>query len=284
MTNLCLPGFFRKPGKGLTALLIVLLLPWAAWAAGELPGTSGPRPVVQATALMQHLNQGSPLFLVDIRPEDQFQSCRIPGSLNIPLTLVKTRSFLRSAPVVLIHPGHTSGPVEAEALNLRSQGFVAVVLDGGLLAWRSRGGALVGDPFAVEALNRIDCQDLIVNFNSPDIALVAVVTTPPSFLVEAFPLNSTASEHDLDAALGNLFSGRSASLRAVVLNQAGQGCDRLESLVRPDFQDRVFFLSGGLEAFERLQNDRTLALQPLSQRKLSTGKCQTCNAGPVPQP
>ena len=107
------------------------------------------RPVGQAAA---------PLF-VDIRLAQEYESFRIPGSLNIPLHAVRSKAFLKNKEFILLDAGHDYATLAKGCAALIEQGFAgAKVLAGGLVAWRGSGGALDGDPFALAAMDLIDPQ------------------------------------------------------------------------------------------------------------------------------
>jgi rhodanese-related sulfurtransferase len=81
--------------------------------------------------------------VVDVRPENRFQEVRIPGSLNLPLFAVKTKSILREARLVIVGEGYADGPLYAEALAMVKAGFRNVrVISGGIRAWENAGGKL----------------------------------------------------------------------------------------------------------------------------------------------
>ena len=66
------------------------------------------------------------IMLIDVRKEADFERCRIPGSLNIPLHTLKTKAFLKSKPLALINKGYNSGTLEKKCLRLMEAGFTDV--------------------------------------------------------------------------------------------------------------------------------------------------------------
>ena len=144
------------------ALVKVRILYWAAGRSEELvlmysadvmerPPNKGEgestRRIVPATEQFQITAEAilnrSDCIVVDVRPSDHFQKVRIPGSLNLPLFAVKTKSILRSRALVLVGDGDFEGALLAEAVAMEAAGYREVkVLMGGISAWEQNGGAL----------------------------------------------------------------------------------------------------------------------------------------------
>lgn len=144
------------------ALVKVRILYWAAGRSEELilmysadvmerasnkvEGDSTRR-IVPATEHFQITAEAilnrSDCIVIDVRPSDRFQKVRIPGSLNLPLFAVKTKSILRSRALVLVGDGDFEGALLAEAVAMEAAGYREVkVLMGGISAWEQNGGAL----------------------------------------------------------------------------------------------------------------------------------------------
>ncbi len=112
-------------------------------------------PVISIDGLVRMLKTDPKAKIVDVRHERDFKAFRIPMSINIPLHAVKTSSFLRRVPVVLMNEGYGQERLIAECLKLRTRGFNAFVLHGGLNLWKKSGRRVTGDPFAMKDLNRV---------------------------------------------------------------------------------------------------------------------------------
>ena len=100
----------------------------------------------EAQALVQ---EPSRAVWVDVRRPEVYARAHISGSLQMPLYAVKTKTFLRERPVVLMDEGFGSRVLEKETRFLREQGFSGLsIWYGGLNAWQRLGGSLDGeDPF-----------------------------------------------------------------------------------------------------------------------------------------
>ena len=91
---------------------------------------------------------GNQITIVDTRPSDAFGACHIKGSLNIPLFAIKTKSFLKHKPVVLISDPTSEHGLEAACISLKEKyGFKQVsILYGGLNGWLNAGGDVIASP------------------------------------------------------------------------------------------------------------------------------------------
>jgi len=84
------------------------------------------------------------LVLLDVRERDEWQDGRLEGSVHIPLGELGERfTELPAGPVLVVcRSGHRSAYATAYLVD---QGFDAVNLAGGLVAWHAAGRPLVTD-------------------------------------------------------------------------------------------------------------------------------------------
>ncbi len=91
---------------------------------------------ISAVELKARLDRGEPLVVLDVREVQEFQICRIPGAVLIPLGELERRAA-ELDPAATVVCQCKSGVRSAKAANiLRQQGFKSVVnLRGGILGW-----------------------------------------------------------------------------------------------------------------------------------------------------
>jgi len=84
------------------------------------------------------------LVVLDVREDDEWQTGRLEGSVHIPLRELGERFTELPAGQVLVvcRSGHRSASATAYLVD---QGFDAVNLAGGLIAWHAAGRALTRD-------------------------------------------------------------------------------------------------------------------------------------------
>jgi adenylyltransferase/sulfurtransferase len=107
-------------------------------------GQEAPTPIVAAAEitveeLKKRLDRNENLFVLDVRNPNEFQICRIPGTVLLPLPELAQRfGELPRNREIIVHC--KSGMRSAKAVQfLKEQGFTRLVnLQGGILAWAER--------------------------------------------------------------------------------------------------------------------------------------------------
>lgn len=101
----------------------------------------GVRPTVDATTAVQLVRDGA--TLLDVRERDEWRTGHAPQAVHVPLADVPSAAPRRlkdgATVVVVCASGMRS---RTAARQLRSLGYAATSLSGGLGAWRAAGGAV----------------------------------------------------------------------------------------------------------------------------------------------
>ena len=83
-------------------------------------------------------------FYLDVRESDEFAAGHVPGALNVPLSELPARSG--ELPAGEVHTlCRTGGRATKAAAWLDENGFDAVVVEGGSIAWVEAGRPLVAE-------------------------------------------------------------------------------------------------------------------------------------------
>jgi rhodanese-related sulfurtransferase len=172
--------------------------------------------------------------------------------------------------------------LEKECEHLRRSGFRAWLLNGGLNYWREKGAPLHGDGFAQKGLNRVppraffaerDYENWIVIDISAPKRSHSHPLTPQSISIpylndeERFILTlekALAKEKD------NQF------LSVLIFSQKGEYYHKIEKLTRQTGLKNVFFLKGGIEAYQRFLGQQALISQARHNRRKALKKCADC--------
>ena len=133
---------------------------------------------VSVESVLQKLKEKQDLILIDVRNAKEFEKFRIPASLNIPLFAVKTKTFLKPKPLILMNEGHSYKQLMDECTLLSKAGFAVSILNGGLYQWRRKGGPLEGDVFAQRELNEISPQTFLAGKSYENWMVVDVSKSP----------------------------------------------------------------------------------------------------------
>lgn len=89
-----------------------------------------------SVALLNKSKQKNNHLFIDIRNNQTFNKKHILGSINIPLELITTKSFLKNKNIVLVGNGWDESSLLDKCAQLKSKGFTSVrVLTGGIISW-----------------------------------------------------------------------------------------------------------------------------------------------------
>ncbi len=249
---------------------------------------------VSVESVLQKLKEKQNLVLVDVRNSKEFEKFRIPGSVNIPLFALKTKTFLKSRPLVLINEGHSYEQLKEQCAILSETGFSVSILDGGLYQWRRKGGPLEGDVFAQRDLNEISPQTFFAGKAYENWMVIDVSRSPFTlplspglrgegggegaiFKVIRIPFANGSKEFisKLKSATKNHSEKEFASV--IICDEKGEIYEEIEKHLQIAGMQNVLYLKGGLEGY------RTFEKQQISMRgekKVRVGKsnrdCTTC--------
>ncbi|MFH1147506.1 MAG: rhodanese-like domain-containing protein [Pseudomonadota bacterium] len=230
------------------------------------------------------------VLLVDVRDEAEFERFSIPGSINVPLFALKTNTFLKSRPLVLIDKGYSYKQLEEECRKLRGAGFSVSILNGGLNRWRSKGARIEGDPFARSDLKKVPPQVfhaereyenwVVVDVSQPPVA-VGKYLIPQAIRV---PFNRDPKRFipELKTVVGKRI--KDPFLFILICDEKGENYGMLETAFQKSGIDNVYYLQGGIEAyrgFARRQVAIWKGVENKTDKKvITTGqpvpKCPTC--------
>ena len=221
---------------------------------------------------------------MDIRPPQAFAQVRIPGSLNIPLFAIKTKTFLKGKPLILVDEGYRPRQLADACEQLTRAGFTARFLFGGLAAWQTSGGRMQGDAFARNGLNQLSPQAFFAVRESADwLVIDASVGTLPAIqesglpvfpIAQRIPFQRNRPEQfaaDVEHTVTHV-SPRPKRLLVVIFNQDGSEYGAIERALCPTSIAPVFFLEGGWAALTRYADQQHALKQKQSQK--STDSCR----------
>ena len=250
---------------------------------------------ISVETVARMIKEGKNLILVDVRRPGDFRKLHIPGSVNIPLYAIKTKSFLKSVLVVLVNEGYQHCYLERECRRLEEDNFRVRILDGGLNAWKGKGLKLIGDHFAEKELNRISPAVFYRERNSTGRIILNLSKnsdTISKYLPESSRYFTLPRKSLLSSDEKNIRTLRSICMcgktscppgyhgmpftTVLVLNEDGRGYDEIESFFKKRHIQNVFFLKGGLKAYKKYLERLALSRKPRTERLKTIGKCGSC--------
>jgi len=239
---------------------------------------------ISAEAVLHKLKQNQEFTLVDVRGRQDFERLSIPGAVNIGLYAVKTKTYLKSAPIVLVNEGFRYAELEDESKRLAQHGFKVSILDGGLPAWQRQGGRLTGDFFALDEMKSVSAP---VFFREKDYETSLVVDISPTrsdasskLLPYALHLPELDSNPASEAGFRKVFARRQKSpfQSVVIFNETGAQYDRAQEYLSRTGID-AFILKGGLAAYQKYLAGLLLSWKPRNSRMKTVSNCRPCGEG-----
>ncbi len=240
-----------------------------------------PSYAISPEAVLYKLKQTHNITLVDVRSPEDFKRLHIPGSLNIPLHAVKTKGFLRSVAVVLIHEGFQYSLLETECRQLTDMGFKVLILDGGLPAWERSGNKVAGDLFALEEMQIVSPQVLFQEKDYENILLLDISPVKSNISRQwmshskHLPVSAEAGEWARKIERTIASHKNQPFFSILVFNETGDGYGRANKILS-NLGLNAFFLQGGVAGYRRYLRNLMLSWQPLDSRIKTSRKCRTC--------
>ncbi|MCJ7547639.1 MAG: hypothetical protein MUP30_12605, partial [Deltaproteobacteria bacterium] len=200
----------------------------------------------------------------------------------IPLFAVKTKTFLKAKPLILVNEGYAYEPLERACAHLRNNGFKAWILDGGLAAWKQKGGPLQGDPFQQQGLNKVPAPVFYTEKAYDNWLIVDMSKSERSqataMLPQAVHIPLSKNTAGFAAALKKAVAQRKDNplLLVMLINEKGEGYEAVEQPIQEAGMSKVFFLNGGLEAYDRFVKNLAVIRQAQDNSKQTIKKCINC--------
>lgn len=262
-------------------------------AASEIPDflikrnktSIDPDLLLSAKDAQKRLNSGSRnnMMLVDVRSSESFNKVRIPGSINIPLFALKTKTFLKTKQLVLVNEGYGYHKLVKECKRLRKEGFKSVcIMKGGLNAWQKAGEQLDGDIFVRKELNKIPPQSFFEDKDYGDVVAVNVYSSEfpeEDTLIPGtinIPLSDDVTELMKDLKRKIATNDERALLYVVIVSEDGLIYESIEGTLEKRITESIFYLKGGLKGYREFLKHQALILQPKKVVK-TKGGCPSCD-------
>jgi rhodanese-related sulfurtransferase len=241
--------------------------------------THDPSLAISVEAVLYKLKRNQPLTLVDVRRKQDFERLHIPDSINIPLHAVKTKTYLKSATVVLVNEGFRYAELETECRRLAERGFAISIIDGGLPAWKRQGGQLAGDLFALDEMKAISPQKF---FREKDYENTVVVDISPMRSETSTKLISYARHFPVfdnsersKSELRKLIKKNKPFQSVLLFNESGEQYEKAEKMMNR-MGIESFYLQGGVVAYQKYLEGLMLSWKPRDSRMKTIGNCKPC--------
>ncbi|MFZ0133441.1 MAG: rhodanese-like domain-containing protein [Desulfobacterales bacterium] len=228
---------------------------------------------VTATELLNQINSRE-VVLVDIRSPEEFERLRIPGSINVALYAIKTKAFLKTQPFVLVNAGFQWRDLENECHRLEKNGFKPSILLGGLVAWQSQGGTLIGDQLLIATYRKVPAH---LFFHEKDYQNIKVFDVSPQPLREGKTLiPGIVNVNNIESLLKHAKQYGPTHRILVLLNEHADPHEKFVAAFKKAGISNAFFLESGLNGYRKFLKNTALSLKSKKERIVTLGGCNTC--------
>jgi rhodanese-related sulfurtransferase len=236
-----------------TILLVNALFIYSHVSAGDSLSKS-----ISVESVLQKVKEKQELILIDVRNSKEFGKFRIPGSVNIPLFAIKTKTFLKPKPLVLINEGNTYKQLIHECTILSESGFTVSILNGGLNQWRQKDGLLEGDVFAQRELNQVALQAFFAAQSSENWIVINASgkSETQNFQSTHIPYSNNPEQFisKLKSAIGN--HKEKDFLSILIYDENGKNYEEIERHIHYAGIHNVLYLKGGLEGYKTFEQQQ----------------------------
>jgi len=221
--------------------------------------------LISPDSVLGKLKEKRELVLVDVRDAQNFNSCRIRSSINIPAFALSKKTFLKSKSLVLVNEGFRYSKLEQACLRLKDSGFHNVwILIGGLSHWREKGFPIEGDVFAQKKLNKVLPRDFFAERNYENLILVDVseIMSPEasSLMTGAFSVPYRKQVKKFVGRLKKVLEPHENDplVSVLIFNKNGRYPESMELLIRKERVKNAFYLKDGLEGYKTFLQKQAL--------------------------
>jgi rhodanese-related sulfurtransferase len=237
---------------------------------------------ISVEEVLNKIRQNQNITLVDVRSSEDFERLHIPGSINIRLFALKTKTHLKTAPLVLVNEGLRYTELENECRRLLKWGFQVSILDGGLPAWKRKGGQLAGDMLSLETMKIVAPQVFFREKNYENTLAVDISPIRSKASAEILPyalhLPVLNGSDALRAKLKRLLSDNKPFQSIVVFDETGEQYEKAGRILS-EMGTEAFYLDGGVVGYQKYLEGLVLSLKPRDSRLKTVGNCSPCGNG-----
>lgn len=227
-------------------------------------------------------NDPNQYILVDVRGKEFFKKARIPGSINIPLYSLKTKTFLKDKSIILVSESVANAQLQRTCAKLNASNFNARILFGGIKLWQEVGGQVTGNFFYLNSLKTITAADYYssIGFSCWEVvdASAAVDEKAGEFFPEAVSVPFVDGNNSFAKALqkANITKKRDRFSSVLVINKNGTHYAKISDAVQLARLSNVYYLEGGLKGYQRFKQKLALMHNHKKGEKISQKKCAVC--------
>lgn len=232
-------------------------------SAASVVSMDQPRPAPLSSGTKQSCEisfeelQAKPRTIIDVRDSNAYAKVSLQGALNLPVSSLRHRQFLKSQAIVLIDDGKTPSALVRACGELKEQGFIDIrVLIGGLRTLHANGAALTADARSIQGLYHLTASEFDSEAGRPGWLTVGVdidaVSGAKNNVALHESIDTSSASKTIATQLRAMLARRADG---VLILAATNDTFKRESVVAlsPAEASRVLILTGGLEGQRRYQ-------------------------------
>jgi rhodanese-related sulfurtransferase len=234
--------------------------------------------LISAESVLSKIKHKQKIVIVDVRNPTEFETVRIPGSINIPLYFIKSKAFLKLKPLILVDTGYPYSQMGKECKSLRNKGFNAAILTGGIPSWHRKGGLLQGDLLALNDYNKISPRIFCREKDSANQMVLDASKEHTKASKQLIPY-ATHIPFSNNPNFGDLLAAALSKADInylLIFNENGDHYEKIEKTLQKKGLENTFYLKGGLNAYKRYLQHLVLSRQPRNSRIKRIDKCRNC--------
>lgn len=244
---------------------------------------SNPALFISVESLFRKPLRNDGTCLVDVRPLKDYERCRIPGSIQIPLFALASREYLKPSHLVLIGHGYDSGKLERACARLIASGFRATVLEGGIAAWVRKGQPLEGNVMAEERFIAVPPGDFFEERHWGYWIFINTCVKEKAegdrLIPQAFSLPQSDEPGEFVSRVQELLKSQEERNPRFVLifDDNGDAFPGLARMLRQRGVGNIFFLEGGVAGYRKFM-EHQLQVNGSASRGKQGGmrQCASC--------
>lgn len=120
-------------------------------------------------------------LIVDVRPNDDFKAAHIASSVNLSPNELLHSNLLTHQRLLVVDKGFQTSAMAELCARAEQAGVKTLsILRYGLAGWVASGRALVGQPDAIDEMNRVSSEELSASLTSDDLKLIVNTSDAPT--------------------------------------------------------------------------------------------------------
>ena len=221
----------------------------------------------------KQLKNNKDILFVDVRRKSDFERKSIPGSINIPLTLIDTKAFLRNKNIILVGHGWNERVLDQKCVDLKTKNFKSVkVLSGGIVSWFKNENKVM--------LKKLVSLSAVDFFNNSDQKFVAFVIsdknkkTINAVLPHAKVYPAKVHKKKLLNAMKKL--GQGDNPLVMFSDESVAVVDAAISAYLNSSLRKVFYYEAGFESYKKMNKLNKITAMSNQRQRLTTKKPVSC--------